>query len=288
MNNHRASMGSAGEFYNELNRLKKELLIEIIINKSVPTSITVSKELRRLIDGRGDEVLEAADEETKSNLNTDVRVIQLKSDIKVLESELKCARVVVSTMEKTIGDKEVIIDLLRKQGKGSFMTNSVEAETSVAGCTQKTQNNGNRVALGRDLGYRKPMKDKAQKPPPTKSTGPEQAIKRKTNVVIGSGEKSGEAGKLTFAGAVRRAWLYVGRAEVNTSPQQVLDHLRGCFPDHNFDVEALPMRDDAKSVAFRIAADLTLIDELRRPEVWPAGIVVKRYRFFRKPSQISE
>lgn len=278
-------MGNAGDFYSELNKLKKELLIEIIINRNVPAGIVVSKELRELIVGEGDEVLSAGDMDKQPNLNMDICIVQLRSDIKVLETELQCARTIMKAMERTISDKEEIINLLRKGGKG-FM---LQKENHVAGCTEKLLSESNQISVKKTVERRKPVVDTSQHQRPIAgSTAPERPNRGRTNVIIGNSGGSGGAGKLTFACAARRAWLYVGRAEVGTSPQQVQSHLCGCFPGSSFEVEALPVRDDARSVAFRVGADITLIDELRKPEIWPAGIVIKRYRFFRKLSQESE
>lgn len=280
-----ATMGNTGEFYNELNKLKKELLIEIILNRSVPTGVVVSKELRKLIEVERVQVFNVDDDKKEHNLNMDICIVQLKSDVKVLETKLQCTRTVMSAMEKTISDKEEIINLLRKQGGNSFV---LQKKNHVADRTEKLQDENNQISLKKFVEHRKPIVEATQQRTTDRSSVPERPNRERTNVIIGNCEKSGDAGKSTFACAVRRAWLYVGRAEVGTSPQQVQSHLCGCFPGHNFDVEALPVRDDAKSVAFRVGADITLIDELRKPEMWPTGILVKRYRFFRRLPQESE
>lgn len=86
----------------------------------------------------------------------------------------------------------------------------------------------------------------------------------------------------TFTGAPKRAWVYVGRVSESVQEVQVRDHLEEKFPGKNFAVEKLPSRIGARSVAFRISADMSLLEDLYRPENWPLDVVVKRYRFFRE------
>lgn len=112
--------------------------------------------------------------------------------------------------------------------------------------------------------------------------------RRDTHIIVGSGVSDTSVPSASFSSAVRRAWLSVARADKDTTSQQVLDHLRGNFPGHTFVVEPLPVREDAKSIAFKVGADITLLDKLNRPELWPKGIIVKRYRFFRSGLKTTE
>lgn len=98
---------------------------------------------------------------------------------------------------------------------------------------------------------------------------------KKDLMVTGAGAVSSD-----FMGAPRRAWMYVGRVNVNVKESQIENHLKGKFPGEDFSIERLPKRDAAHSASFKIGASLSLVEDLYKPQNWPTGVVVKRFRFF--------
>ncbi|KAL3266057.1 hypothetical protein HHI36_010244 [Cryptolaemus montrouzieri] len=46
----------------------------------------------------------------------------------------------------------------------------------------------------------------------------------------------------TFAGVVKRAWIHVGRVQLDTEPQTIKSYLENKFPENSFIVELLPKR----------------------------------------------
>lgn len=89
-------------------------------------------------------------------------------------------------------------------------------------------------------------------------------------------------GSSTFLCAQRRAWMYVGRVGEKVQESEIEQHLNEKFPDEEFSIEKLSKRDImSNSSSFKIGASLSLVDELYKPQNWPAGVVVKRFRFFR-------
>lgn len=267
-------MGSAADLYAELNKLKKEVLIEIIMNKSIPSGVNVSAELRKVIKSGEQEVsVDTSKDARESNLEEGVKVIQLESRVSVLKTELNCSQYIISTLEKTIQDKEDIISLLKNQPSNSKIIsekssvaeskqNTVTAGVSSVGNKHGTPNNVQRALAGR----------------------------KQSDIIVGEGQSTGASAKSTgFSGALRRAWLYVGRAHKNTTEQHVTQHLKMNFPNKDFTVEALPVSETANSVSFKVGADISLLDQLSQPEVWPKDVVVRRFKFFRSrappPSQ---
>ncbi|XP_045471811.1 uncharacterized protein LOC123678705 [Harmonia axyridis] len=90
---------------------------------------------------------------------------------------------------------------------------------------------------------------------------------KKDLMVTGAGAVSSD-----FMGAPRRAWMYVGRVNVNVKESQIENHLKGKFPGEDFSVERLTKRDAAHSASFKIGASLSLVEDLYKPQNWPTGV----------------
>ncbi|KAL3272958.1 hypothetical protein HHI36_014415, partial [Cryptolaemus montrouzieri] len=97
----------------ELFRLKKDPLVEIIIKNRIPSNITVSDELRKFVEGDVTENSGDFYDSTDNNLQSVNEMNRLKCDLKVLQNEVNCSKKIMKTLEKTICDKELIIDLLK-------------------------------------------------------------------------------------------------------------------------------------------------------------------------------
>ncbi|KAJ3662022.1 hypothetical protein Zmor_006390 [Zophobas morio] len=87
----------------------------------------------------------------------------------------------------------------------------------------------------------------------------------------------------SFAGVTKRAWLHLGKVQLNTTAEQVQNYLQTTFPNKQFIVEQLPTRENANSISFKIGADYSLA-ELQNEENWPENVMVRRYSFFREKS----
>lgn len=76
------------------------------------------------------------------------------------------------------------------------------------------------------------------------------------------------------------AWIYVGlgRASLETTEDTVLKHLENKFPNERFSVEKLPQKETAKSRAFKVGANMEMIEQLYRGENWPRDTTVRRFR----------
>lgn len=263
-------MGATSEFYGELSRLKKEVLIDIVLKKCVPDGISLSKELRRFISKSDDDAFSESVCGVRTNLEQDLKVVKLEGEIVALQTEVRCSRVLISTLQKTITDKEEIILMLKSKNnrEDSF------TQSSVAGSSRLSpgKKSGDKVSFGEKSSPRVPR---------------QRGMGFKQPVVVGERETCDSSEPLSFAGAARKAWLYVGRAGVDTTTDQIARHLKKNFPSQEFVIDSLPTRENANSIAFRVGADMSLIDDLNKPNLWPKGIVVKRYRFFRHKSGAS-
>ncbi|KAL3265503.1 hypothetical protein HHI36_009707, partial [Cryptolaemus montrouzieri] len=137
-----ATMVDTTEISAELSRLKKDILVEIIIIKGIPSNITVVDELRMFEEG--DVMKNSGDfnDSTDNNLQSVNELNRLKCDLKVLQNEVDCSKK-IKTLEKTICDEELIIDLL-KSG------NSAVSQMNGSNIVGSSTNSGKAQALYRD------------------------------------------------------------------------------------------------------------------------------------------
>lgn len=213
----------------------------------------------------------------------------VKSELKVTKVQLSCSERLISKLETTISDKEQIIRLLLEQ-----KTNSSTVETCIiAGSTQKPRNSGpNSDANKRTKNSSEnkvrttPEKVPAMDKPSTQNerTGD---IKDKTKKVFGTGSPANTGTSSTknlvkFQAAPKQALIHLGRVALKTKAEEIMQHMTSTFSRNDFVVEACPVRENARSMSFKIEADYSLLDELYKGENWPSGVTIARYKLFRE------
>ena len=129
----------------------------------------------------------------------------------------------------------------------------------------------------------KNKKKKQKKPKQTQLTDNTQ--ERKSTLVIRGNEQLNSGSVNSFSAAAKRAWIYVGRTRADTTPQQVNNYLTNKYDGYEFIVEALPKREDASSISFKVGPDITLLNDLYKPENWPKDVLIKKFEFFRHKKQ---
>lgn len=93
-------MAPSAEVVSELSRLKKEYLVDIIVNKKVPHGITISSELRDFVEDFGAHTIGQKEPEIDPNpLHDDVVELNLRHNIKVLETELFYSKRIIGDLE---------------------------------------------------------------------------------------------------------------------------------------------------------------------------------------------
>lgn len=81
----------------------------------------------------------------------------------------------------------------------------------------------------------------------------------------------------TFSGIPKQAWLYIGRVNKGVETGDVQNYFKKKFPDINFTLENLNSKGSFAS--FKLGFDLTHLETVNRAEMWPAGTLIRRYRF---------
>ncbi|KAL3283676.1 hypothetical protein HHI36_006814 [Cryptolaemus montrouzieri] len=233
-------MASNTDLSVEIAKLKKEFLIEIILTRKVPMGVIMNKDLRDFVGKNDSDMFHESNSDfaidDDANLKKVTEVLTLESELRMAKIELTCPRKVISGLEKTIFDKEMII--VAAENESQPLLNEQASEVPL-------------VELFSDANMRSVRK--------TSSTA-----------VVGSGGSS-----TMLACAAGRAWLHVGGAGKNVKGETFLRNLERKFLGKK-------RHDNSDSVSFKVGADITLLEDLNKPESWPNGVNIRRFQFFRK------
>ena len=83
--------------------------------------------------------------------------------------------------------------------------------------------------------------------------------------------------------ASRNAWLYVGKLRSSTTEQGLKNYFQRNGIEREIECEMLNTRGTMK--AFKVGIPFEYLNEVGKAEFWPAGIHVRRFRFFRGQRQ---
>ncbi|KAK9875290.1 hypothetical protein WA026_007687 [Henosepilachna vigintioctopunctata] len=226
----------------ELMKLNKDVLIDIIITKCVPLKVSVSENLRNFVKNRCEECADELPDTCDDILHIENEVDQLKCSLRIANTEKKSLKRLVQELEKTTTYQETIISLLK--GGAQKFEESLQAKTDVATTTEYSRAPTMFVQTPSTV-RKSNIKMNSRGRQPTEGARPGRG---RREVIQGNSQPSSS---LSFDGAVKRAWLHIGRAKIGTQPHHIVDYLKSRFPDKTFTVEMLPKRDDALSVSFK-------------------------------------
>lgn len=169
----------------------------------------------------------------------------------------------ISELEKRIEDQSLIIQLLRS-GNRSY-AGSLKSDVARSSEKEQSKSDGGRGNV----------------PKPIETSVTSLGGCNSVQYVVGGSDATGSTG---LQAAQRRAWVHIGRLAIETTAEQIQEHLVKKFPRYkkgDFVIEALPRRSDAKSISFKVGADITLLEGLSESENWPVNVTVRRFNFFR-------
>lgn len=111
----------------------------------------------------------------------------------------------------------------------------------------------------------------------------EDKLPTKRQVITGSREDEGD-----FKGADRLAWLYVGNVNNNTKEGNIQKFLENQFENKNFIIEEIKKHESnhSKKKSFKVGFAFEILEDVVKQEIWPKGVVVRRYKFFRNKTLI--
>ncbi|XP_063921238.1 uncharacterized protein LOC135136039 [Zophobas morio] len=270
----------------ELNKLKKSDIISLIIHQELPAYVNNNKVLIDFAKTLSESALVIS--RTRSNDDSIEYSDAMDDAIEDHENLIKTCEFVKrenstlnklnSHLEKRTTDQETIIRLLHVQV--NLTTTSVPSA--------KITNNQHKVIDKRkkketDEYISKQKEDTSKTRPSTKSvnrlkTTVNDSDEQNQMKYVVNGKKSitnkgTYSNNNSFAEVTKRAWLHLGKVQLNTTPEQVQNYLQTTFPNKQFIVEQLPTRENANSISFKIGADYSLLEELQNEENWPENVM---------------
>ncbi|XP_045460873.1 uncharacterized protein LOC123671201 [Harmonia axyridis] len=174
------------------------------------------------------------------NLETSIQFVKLKSELEILKTKLDASSEKTSCLMEVIENQKCIIEL-QKSMMNVNKTNTREMKGDVAVTTENSE-----ILSGKPRKMRQ-AEEKCRMP----NTGETQVSKsdlRRESIIMGTESST------TFVSSQRKAWIYVGRANVDTKEETVHSYLKSKFPTRQFTVEKLPQRENAHSSSFRIVS----------------------------------
>lgn len=254
-------------FQKTLSRLTKDDLLTVVLSKSLPRTLpsvaalgdATYEKLKLMVDshlgpqtpdnGMARKTIQALEDNIKTKNQL---VIHLEERVEDLKEIVKLTKQNNISKNKQVNNTEV-----RSKAKNVNLSNASEAEVYV----------GNHKRLPGTS-----MVDNIEKPQE------EKIIKKSKQIIGDSDPKELNCG---FSAATKKAWLCIGKVNKGTKPDTIRTYLQQKY-NRNFTVEALPTRDDAVSVSFKLGADFDLLAQLENCANWPKGVIVKRFTFFRQ------
>lgn len=286
----------------QLKKLNKDELINLIINKNVTQITGLSEQVKLQLSAvlhspnseenseNGDTGIAAGDKMAESESGGPV----LDSNSLILKRENVLLLKLNEQMEERLKEQSLLIHVLRQniqqeadsKDKGVLKMSYQSKQTVIPSQLPSTSRRP-AVAAAAVEGETKGPAEKGKQSLFVGSNGGNQ---NKPRYVRGNAEISTiPVGVRTndrapsFAAVARRAYLYVGNVQLQATDGMISSYLKQKFPNSEFIVESLPVKDNAQSRAFKVTFDFSLLEDLSRPEVWPSGVIIKR--FFRAKSR---
>lgn len=288
----------------ELNKFKKQELIELILYKRVPSQyvdnvviVEVCKKWNSGCNCVENNAFSSLVTESVESCDKPV-CIRTKYKLEATGMERDMQKRLIYQLEKRAAEQEMIIDILRK---GNKLINPIKYDN-------KRENNGQLPAS--DGTSRKPTNttevietktyaDKTagdntvnqNKPPGRGVNEPDKNLNivnrnqlrsskhEKGTESRGGRQIVGNNKDSTLSAIPRRGYLYVSRLSPETEVNDVLQHLRKSAPHISFNVECISS--GTASSSFRVDYPLECIDTVYSPTLWPAGATVRRFFFDR-------
>lgn len=279
----------------QLKKLTKDELISIIINNNVSNVSSVSettvKQISLFLNSR-------CDNANVSQISTECGSVAMNHEFKLLseksawlQKENMLLTKMCTQMEERIGEQSYLISILKQAGSHGENVNKVtRIEADNKSSTETSSDRGNNrppsnLSIQKSSEYRQVA---VRSDNPVKSTNLQlrpqfsqpkfiRGTASTPTVPIGSLQE-------TFAAVARRAYLYVGNVNPNTKKESIMNYIADKYPGANFDLETLPVNENALSKSFKLTIDFDMLDTFNNPEAWPAGIIIKK--FFRPKRRV--
>lgn len=243
-------MATLDEVESELKGLTKPKLIQLIMCKHIPDDISISDKVMDYIVSVQKTRYSDSSCEYPNDHVVNQKVMLLSCDLKIAKSELVSSNRIINQLEKTILDKEEIINLLKSRKN---INSSIDEESAIA-ISPTTQ-----VVRNKDS-------DKAI---PTADTN----FSKKPDKAKIVGNKSTSESLV----AAPKKWIFASKYRTTYTKENLTEYLKTEFPTQLFEVEQLNRGGLYNS--FKVGVHDDMFDIVLKPEVWPNGIEVSPYLF---------
>lgn len=289
-------MATVDEVKRDLNKLNKSDLIRIIIEKKVSGDIKISDKVVNYIEvGENSEFSDAVND-VADNLGPEhakpVSLSTLKCDLKISQIELQASKRLISELERTISNQELIIHLMQKsinlEVNNVPNVNNPNVLNTVADVPQNS--------VGQKLPSKGNVTIKKITPKQVSSailqaqsslkTQKVQNIENNKNAVRPNVKIVGENGEGEDVVSKEKIWVYATKYRQSYTTDKMQKYLEAKFPDYEFSCTLYENKVTGTN-SFRIAADAELRDDLFKPESWPRGVEISEY-FFRRRRNFSQ
>lgn len=278
----------------QLKKLTKDELINLIIYKNVAQVTVLSEQTLEQLDF----VLNGGQREVNTDSDNHGSELQItKQRLAFFEKESEVLKRMNLHFEDRIGEQKSFIRLLEQNLNSQNSNNrNVKTVNNVNKNVQKATPivSGNKtvkmkspqdktacttvVSESNDGDSKADMSD-SKRAPINRSRNNQRdvvhGVAPTPTVAVGSNQDS-------FAGVARRAYLYIGNINPNTSKDSVASYIKQKQPNCSYVLDELPRRDNALSRAFKLTIDFTMLETFNKPDVWPQGVIVKRFFRLRK------
>lgn len=281
----------------ELNKLKKTDLIDIIINKKVPDGIKLSDLIKKSLKICENQVLckcSSASLSLPTSKSADRDMTGIQNDLKCCEIELKYVKELNNELKRTVNNLETIVELLKTKNNDS--TNLTECQqkynvataskissdikrSTVVKSSSKINNNStcpNVVVTNKEVSTAiLDAQTRSKLNEIIHLDGKNININVNKNKIVGTDLSDGDVA------VGEKAWIFVTKYNTSYTVENLEASLRRKFSDRHF--TCVQTKNNWGCNSFKIAVDLDLKDILLDGKIWPKGIEVGEY-FFRKKS----
>lgn len=244
---------------NEIDSLREEI---IKLNKTINLQSTVISDMREEFLNQ---ISEFKNLLYKLNFNrNEVHTQNVKND--------KTENVVSLHTDK-ITNSNATVSTQRQQSQHRAIKKTYSEMTKSASSTQSSRGKVVHVPASEPITTPQSAADKSS------GDGFQEVARRKrrqSNIVVGSGKTSDDG----FMGIKNKLWMFVGRVASGTTSEMILQYLRRKYNEESFSCEKLETKTEYS--CFKISAPTELREVLEKADSWPQGVVVRKFRFYRK------
>lgn len=290
---------ATSEYVLELNKLKKEFLVEIILNRKVPIGLNLSENLRKHLEDEA-EVIDR--ESITSNLellpNENVRLMEYKHKIEILEIQLSAQGRLIVELERTINNQQLVIDLVKQNNiqikNSSDNKNRSYRDVAVSSKgaedlrpPSKPKKSVEHLTISNEAGQKMLSSNNLVEPKQIIQEERAQNYeegwhvaqnKKKRNRITCIGTSKEKNSSLNAV--PREVSLHVYRLDPKTEGSDLKGYLKNYFPE----VECTLMKSKypEKYASFKVTVAEENFKKAMDPAIWPYGTCVQRFLYLRE------